>query len=96
MAPGYLRTPVTDATGIEGSWDVSFNFSPAGVAEPGAAGRGGDAGQPGGFAPVSSDPTGAVSLFDALQKQLGLKLEMRKRPMPVLVVDQMERKPIDN
>jgi uncharacterized protein (TIGR03435 family) len=97
MAPGYLRTPVTDATGLEGRWDLTFNFSPVGVAMAGAAGRGGDgggAGGAGGAAPPSTDPTGAVSLFDALKK-LGLKLEMQKRPMPVLVIDQMERQPVD-
>jgi uncharacterized protein (TIGR03435 family) len=37
-----------------------------------------------------------LSLFDAVNKQLGLKLEMRKRPMPVLVIDRIEEKPTDN
>ena len=27
MVSGYVRAPVKDATGIEGSWDFSFNFS---------------------------------------------------------------------
>ena len=38
----------------------------------------------------------AISLFDALNKQLGLKLEMQKRPMPVIVIDHIEEKPTDN
>ena len=93
IASGYLTMPVTDATGLEGNWDFTLNFAPAGVAQV-TPGRGGDAGVV--AVPLSSDPTGAVSIFDALRKQLGLKLEMRKRPMPVLVIDQMDRKPIDN
>jgi uncharacterized protein (TIGR03435 family) len=43
-----------------------------------------------------SDPSGALSLPDAVNKQLGLKLEMQKRPMQVLVIDHVEEKPTDN
>ena len=38
---------------------------------------------------------GCVTVFDALEKQLGLKLELQKRPMPALVIDHVERKPAD-
>jgi uncharacterized protein (TIGR03435 family) len=93
IAPGYIRNPVVDATGIDGNWDFSFNFSPAGVFQ---SSGGGSAGQPAGATPAASDPTGAISLFDALNKQLGLKLEMHKRPLPVLVIDHVEEKPTDN
>ncbi|SPE41962.1 hypothetical protein SBA3_480021 [Candidatus Sulfopaludibacter sp. SbA3] len=34
-----------------------------------------------------------VSIFDALQAQLGLRLEQRKHPMPMIVVDKVERLP---
>ena len=34
--------------------------------------------------------------LDAVNKQLGLKLEMQKRPLPVLVIDHVEEKPTDN
>ncbi|HEY1336088.1 MAG TPA: TIGR03435 family protein [Bryobacteraceae bacterium] len=99
IAPGYLRTEVVDTTGLEGGWDFTFSFSPIGALNGGGGGRGGDAGA-GGAAPASpsdaSDPSGALSLFDALNKQLGLKLESKKRPMPVLVIDHLERKPVDN
>ena len=43
-----------------------------------------------------ADPSGAISLFDALDKQLGLKLELQKHPMPVIVIDHIEEKPTDN
>ena len=47
-------------------------------------------------APTASDPTGGLTLYDAVNKQLGLKLEMQKRSMPVLVIDHIEEKPADN
>ena len=34
--------------------------------------------------------------FEAIERQLGLKLEMQKRPMPVTVIDHLEEKPTDN
>jgi uncharacterized protein (TIGR03435 family) len=97
IAPGYVHTDVADATGLEGGWDFTFSFSPAGVLQI-AGVKGGDAAAPsaGSNAPEASDPSGAISLFDALNKQLGLKLEARKRPMSVLVIDHVERKPVDN
>lgn len=90
MAGGYLREPVADGTGLSGSWDFVLNFSGINVYN---AGRGGDAnGGPLG----ASAPTGALSLFDALERQLGLKLEQRKRPFPVMVIDRIEERPTDN
>jgi len=96
MANGYVRVPVEDKTGLEGSYDFTITFTPIGLLNGGPGrGRGGDAPGPG-AGPEASDPTGGVSLFDAVNKQLGLKLEMRKRPMPVLVIDSVQEKPTDN
>jgi uncharacterized protein (TIGR03435 family) len=96
IAPGYLHTQVMDATGLEGGWDFTFSFSPAGLFQLNQ-GRGAEEG---GAATTSvaeaSLPSGALSLFDALTKQLGLKLEMQKRPTPVLVIDHVNQKPTDN
>jgi uncharacterized protein (TIGR03435 family) len=39
---------------------------------------------------------GSISLFEAIEKQLGLKLEAKKRPVPILVIDDAERKPTEN
>ena len=46
----------------------------------------------------SDDPVEApgVSLFDALQDQLGLKLEQRKAPVDRIVIDSMEKVPTEN
>jgi uncharacterized protein (TIGR03435 family) len=95
VAGGYIKEPVVDATGLEGVWDFTLNFSGINVIN-GRAGRGGDPGAGGGITPAAVDPTGGLSLFDAIQKQLGLKLELRKRPMPVLVIDSVQEKPSDN
>jgi len=87
-----MCVPVEDKTGLEGAYDFTLTFTPIGLLG-GRGGRGGDAAGPAGG--DASDPTGGLSLSDAINKQLGLKLEMRKRPMRVLVIDQMEEKPVD-
>src|SRR5215471_14348582 len=38
----------------------------------------------------------AIPFFDALDKQLGLKLELRTAPVPVLIVDKVNQKPTEN
>jgi uncharacterized protein (TIGR03435 family) len=95
LAVGYVHNEVSDGTGIGGAWDFTLSFSPAGILR-GGGGRGGDGGQPSEGAPSASDPSGGISLFDALTKQLGLKLEMQKRALPVLVIDHVEETPTDN
>jgi uncharacterized protein (TIGR03435 family) len=58
------------------------------------AGGGGE----GKAAPVAeaSDPSGSLTIFEAVEKQLGLKLEMQKRPEQVVVIDHLEEKPTEN
>ncbi len=102
IAPVYLHTPVLDSTGLEGAWDFSFNFSrKPPVMGGGRNGGGGDVrpadpGASSASTPSASEPGTALTLFDAINKQLGLKLELQKRPMPVLVIDHVEEKPTDN
>jgi uncharacterized protein (TIGR03435 family) len=88
MANGYVRAPIKDATELEGYFDFSINFSGVGLL-PGAQfdpSKASDAG----------DPNGSLTLPEAMQKQLGLKLEMGKRPLPVLVIDHIDEKPTEN
>ena len=99
IAPLYFQYPVSDATAIQGAWDFSFTFSRI---PPSQLASGGGGLRSAGPAPIAaptadaSDPGGAVSLLDAIRKQLGLKLEVRKQPQPVFVIDHIERKPVDN
>jgi uncharacterized protein (TIGR03435 family) len=94
QVPGYVFSPVKDATGLEGAWDFTLSFSAAGLVNPGAN----NTTVPGSTndANAAVDPSGALSLFDAISKQLGLKLEKQKRMAPVLVIDHIDEKPTDN
>ena len=92
LAGGYIYTPVKDATNLEGRWDFTLSFSGIGQLQIGAGAEKRDAG---GIA-MASDPTGAVSLIDAVQKQMGLKLVKEVRPAPVLVIEHIEEQPTEN
>jgi uncharacterized protein (TIGR03435 family) len=75
--------PVKNETGLSGYYDFKVKWTPdAGASAP-----------PGGEErpPEAAGPT----IFTALQEQLGLKLESRKGPVEILVVDRAER-PSDN
>jgi uncharacterized protein (TIGR03435 family) len=95
IAPAYFHSPVLDETGLEGNYDFTLAYSAPNQLQNGP-GRGGNAGQSGGAVPAASDPNGAISIFEAVSSQLGLKLEEKKRPVPVLVIDHVEEKPTDN
>jgi uncharacterized protein (TIGR03435 family) len=94
LAAAYIHAPVADATGLEGGYDFSLTFSPIAPEQlatllartPNAAGGANNA----------ADPIGGVSLFEAVDKQLGLKLVEQKRPVSVLVIDHIEQQPADN
>jgi uncharacterized protein (TIGR03435 family) len=95
LASNYVHYPVVDGTGLEGAWDFTISFSPIAAAQlAGLRVANPFGGGPDG--PAASDPVGGTSLFDAVEKQLGLKLEMQKRSYPGLVIDHIEEKPTDN
>jgi uncharacterized protein (TIGR03435 family) len=83
IGPQTLGAPLTDATGLTGKYDYTIFWSMAATT---AARRG---------APVSDDPDGP-SIFDAVQNQLGLKIEKTKGPVQMLVVDHIEKMPTEN
>ena len=95
IAGGYIRVPVEDKTGLDGSYDFTLTFTPIGLLNAGGRGRGGDGG-PALAGGDALDPSGGLSAIDAVNRQLGLKLEMRKRPMKVLVIDSIVEKPTDD
>jgi uncharacterized protein (TIGR03435 family) len=92
MAAGWIKAPVLDATGIEGAWDFTLSFSTTGQMRASQRSTGGSTGDVAG----ASDPSGVISLPDALVKEIGVKLEKQKRPVTVLVIDHVEQKPTEN
>jgi len=101
IAGTYLAYPVVDATGLDGAWDFTVSFSPIAPQQFAGMMAGARAAAPVGAAGpaeiTASDPIGGgASLFEAVEKQLGLKLEVRKRTLPVFVIDHIEEKPTDN
>jgi uncharacterized protein (TIGR03435 family) len=85
---GYVHSAVLDKTGLTDAYDFTLSFSGIGILQDSLKGTA----QAGGAA----DPNGAISFPEAVSKQLGLKLELEKRPAPVLVIDHVEQKPIEN
>ncbi len=79
-----LGSIVVDRTGIEGKYDVSFQWTPD-SSEP----RMSKSGEP--LPPVPADVVPGPSIFTALQEKLGLKLEARKVPVEVIVIERASR-----
>jgi len=44
-------------------------------------------------APAASEPSAGYSIYEALEKQLGIKFQKQKRPAQVIVVDHIEQTP---
>jgi uncharacterized protein (TIGR03435 family) len=87
-----LYIPPVDSTGLDGAWDFTLTWNQrAGMPQLAAAKADGA-----GDGPAASDPNGGYTIFEAIEKQLGLKLEQQKRPVPVYVIDQLNEKPTDN
>jgi uncharacterized protein (TIGR03435 family) len=91
FASGSLDWPVTDGTGLEGGWDFTLVFIRNILAFQGR-----EASQPTGDVPTAADPSGGYTILEAVDKELGLKLVLQKRPMPVIVIDRLEQKPTEN
>jgi uncharacterized protein (TIGR03435 family) len=80
-----LDRPVVDQTKLQGGYDFDLSFTadlPPGM--PAGALLNGE--------PID---TSGPTIFEAVQKQLGLRLERQKGPVEVLVIDQAE-KPMEN
>jgi uncharacterized protein (TIGR03435 family) len=77
---GYIDHAVVDLTELDGAYDFPLNFSPMRAFRAGGE---------------TSDPNGAISLFEAVEK-LGIKLEQQRHPMPVLVIDHVDEQQTEN
>jgi uncharacterized protein (TIGR03435 family) len=88
----YYDRPLVDMTAITGKYDMEFDVSGEEVRN--AARAHGIVMRAPDPADGASEPAGA-SLPSSLQK-LGLKLESRKAPAEVIVIDKLEKIPSDN
>ena len=80
IASRDIDAPVVNQTGLEGAYTFKLAWTP-------------------GIQTVTPDPPDSAAgptLFEALESQLGLKLENKKLPLPVLVIDRVERTPTEN
>jgi uncharacterized protein (TIGR03435 family) len=73
-----LDRPVVDKTGLSGRYDFDLEWAP-------------DETQFGGDVPPASAAATSPPLFEAIQQELGLRLEATKGPVDALVVDTAER-----
>ena len=79
---GEKRTHVVDNTGLEGPFDISLTWTP----------------RKGGASIASQNQVVGdteITIFDAIQEQLGLKLESKKTPVEMIVIESVE-KPSEN
>lgn len=93
MLSNQIGTPVVDKTGLTGTYDFALEFVPERV---GAGGIGGGLVAPGEVPGASADAFDGPTIFGAVQDQLGLKLEQKKGPLEVMVIDRAERVPSEN
>jgi bla regulator protein BlaR1 len=82
-----LDRPVVDLTDLKGVFEVKLEWSP-------------DVNPPDVISNKATEPAPdngtKPSIFTAIQEQLGLRLEARKLPVDVLVVDRAEKVPTEN
>jgi uncharacterized protein (TIGR03435 family) len=77
----FERQTIVDLTGLKGSFEVALEWAPDNALSP---------------ANADAPPPGRPNLFEAVQEQLGLKLEARRSPLEVLAVEQAAQVPEDN
>jgi uncharacterized protein (TIGR03435 family) len=76
----FTRQTIVEMTGLTGSYEVNLEWTPENFA---------------GVAPPADAEPGP-SLFAAVEQQLGLKLDVRKGPVEIIVIDHADRVPAQN
>ncbi len=95
----FMDRPVLDMTELKGNFDIDLDWRPDGQpGGPGVFGPGGGGPPPegGGERREAKENADAPSIFTAVQEKLGLKLEGRKSPIEILIVDHAEKVPTEN
>ncbi len=96
FALDYIKSPVLDSTHIDGSYDITLNWSGSRVARGLVTLDGQAVAKPDPGSTEAIAPTGAISLPDAISKQLGLKMELQKLTVPMLILDHIEEQTTEN
>ncbi len=96
MLAGQVNKIVYDATGLKGKYDISITYQ-----QQMGAMRGGPGGPPpppasNSAGPLDSDSDMGIPLVGAIQPQLGLRLEAKKGPVDMIVIDHAEKAPTEN
>ncbi len=89
LLSAILGRTVQDHTGLSGEYDFNLEWTPDIGDGPGFKGMPKDS------PPEAPQAADGPSIFTAIQEQLGLKLESRKGPVEMLVIDRAE-KPSEN
>jgi uncharacterized protein (TIGR03435 family) len=95
MLTGYFNQPVIDATGLDGAYDFTLEYMPGHMRRADGTPSSAQAEE---GVPVAPTPEREAppTIFSALQSQLGLRLDSRKAPFDVLVIDRIEKIPTEN
>jgi uncharacterized protein (TIGR03435 family) len=85
MQSGVMDRPVVDQTGLTDRYDFKLKWTPdqsqfAQFRSTGAV-----------LPPTTDDPNAPPGLYTAVQEQLGLKMESKKAPDDVIVIDHIEK-----
>jgi uncharacterized protein (TIGR03435 family) len=89
----FTDKAIVDQTGLRGEYDIDLTFFPENMMLRMGGGPGGPRQGAEGAPDASSEPR--VTIFEAVQ-QYGLKLEARKAPLTMLIVDHIEKTPTEN
>lgn len=86
-----LGRTVRDTTGLTGKYDYTLYWMLSSSSRAASA----VPPDPNGSAPLAEEPSGPT-LREAIEQQLGLKLEPARGPVETLVIDHVESKPVEN
>ena len=89
---GLSGGTVSNATSLNGGWDFTLVYSTDTRQQ---MPRSENAESASGGAVAAPDPTAGYSIFEAMEKQLGLKLATTRGVRPVTVIDHIQEKPVD-
>jgi uncharacterized protein (TIGR03435 family) len=83
VSAAYIHPPLLDLTELKGAYDFQLYWTPRGQLQNNGAK----------ISETASTPVDELTLFEAIDKQLGLKIEEQKHSVPVIVIDSVDRTP---